>query len=184
MCSSGCVRQTHSKQIFVISSPPMKCNGTKLGVIYQLNSLPVASPLRFTVAAIALVYWRSNWVHSSGCVRWMYLKQIFVSYSPTKKCTGTKLGGVHCSNSRPGASPLIFNRFTIAIVCWSSYKVCSSGCVRRTHLKQIFISYSSPRKCTCTMLRGVHCSNSRPGASQLIFDRFAIADIAIVYWSR
>ena len=83
-----------------------------------------------TIAAIALVYWRSKRVCSSGCVIWTLLEQIFGSFSPLRKCIGTMLGGVHNLNILPGASPLMFIWFTIAdisLVYWISKQLCTTN---------------------------------------------------------
>ena len=150
--SSGSVQRMHLKQIFASSSPPRNCSGFMFLDVHRLNIRLGALPLifnRFTIAATALVYWRSKQVCSSGCVRLMHLKQIFASSSPLSNCIGVILVGVHCSKIWPAASPLICYRFTvaaIALVYWRSIRVCSSGCVRRTHLKQIFASFSPLRK--------------------------------------
>ena len=66
----------------------------------------------FSIAALAIVYWTSKLVCSSGCVRRTLLEQIFASPFSPRKLTGTKLGGVHRTNIRPGASSLVFNRFS------------------------------------------------------------------------
>ena len=156
--------------------------------VHFSNCLASTSPLMFnwfSIAAIALVYWRSKKVCSYGCVQQTHLKQIFVSSSPFKKFIGTMLGGVHFSNSVAEASPLIFNLFTTAaieLVYWRSKKVCSYGCVRRTHLKQILGSYSPSKKFIGTMLGVVHLSNNLAAASPLIFNWYIVASIALVYW--
>ena len=168
VCSSGCVRPTHLQQIFGSSTPSRKCIAALLGGVNRSNSQAAISSLIFTISAIALVYWRSKMVCSSGYVRRTHLEQIFGSSSPSRKCIGTKLGGVHCSNSLAAASPLIFTIAAIAVVYWRNKKVYSSGCVRRMHLEQIFGSSSPSRKCSCTMLGDIHCSNSPPAASPLI----------------
>ena len=150
-----------------------------------MNSKAAASPLifnRFTIAGIALVYWRSKMVCSSGSVRRTHLGQTFSSSSPSRMCIDTMLGGVHHSYSWVAAFPLILNRFTIsaiALVYWKSKKVCRSGCVQQTHLEQIFGSSSPSRKCINNMLGVAHCVNSKAAASPLIF---TIAAIALVYW--
>ena len=163
----------------------MKYTGTNLGSVYHLNIWKGASILIFnwfTIAAIAIVFWRSKLVCGSGCDQRTVLVQIFGSSSPPRKFTCTDLGGVHRSNIWPGASVLIFNWFTIAsiaIVYWRSKLVCSLGCVWQTLLEQIFASSSPPRKFILTKLRGVHRSNIHPGASTLIFKWFTIAAITI-----
>ena len=43
------------------------------------------------------------------CVRRTDFEQVSVSSTPPRKCIGTMLWGVHRSNSRAAASPLIFN---------------------------------------------------------------------------
>ena len=99
----------------------------------------------FSIAALALVYWRSKKVCSYGCVWRTHLKQIFGSSSPSKKLIVTMLGGFHLSNCLAAASLLIFNWFSVAanaLVYWRCKKVYSYGCVQRTHLKQIFGSFS------------------------------------------
>ena len=114
------------------------------------------------------------------------MEQIFCSCSPPRKCNCTKLWGVHCSNIRPGASPLIFNWFTIAVIAlvyWRNKRVCSSGCVRRTLFEQIFGSYSSPRKCIVSKIGGIHRSNIRRRASPLIFNWFR-PEKKLVYQAR
>ena len=119
----------------------------------------------------------------SDCVRWTHLEYISGSSSQHKKFISTMLGGVHHSNSWAAASPLIFNRFTIAaiaIVYCRSKMMCSSSCVRQTYLEQTFGSSSLPKKCIGTMLWGVHHSNSRASASPLILYRSTIAAIALV----
>ena len=122
---------------------------------------------------------------SYGCVRRTYLKQILGSSSPSKKFIGAMLEGVHLSNSLAAASQLIFNWFTIAaiaLVYWRIKKVCSYGCVRRMHLKQIFVNSSPSKTFIGTILWGVHLSNSLAAVSPLIFNWFFIAAIALVYW--
>ena len=171
------------EQIFASSSPTRKCICTKFVGVHRSNIWVGASQLIiswFTIAAIALLYCWGKRVCSSGCVRRTLLEQIFAIYSPPSKCIGIIIVGVHHSNIRPGASPLIFNWFTIAtiaLVYWKSKKVCISGCVRRTLLEQIYASSSSPRKCIGTVLVGVHRSNIRPGASPLLFNWFTISSI-------
>ena len=56
----------------------------------------------------------------------------------------------------------------IALVYWRYKTVCSSSCVRWTHLEQIFGRFSLSRKCIGTMLWGVHLWNSWAAASPLI----------------
>ena len=158
-----------------------------LGNVHHSKIRPGASPLifnRFTMAAIALVYCRSKLVCSSGCIRRTVLELIFASSTQPMKCNGTMLVGVHRSIFRPRASPLILHRFTIAaiaLVYWKSKRECSSGCVRRTLMEQIFASCSQFRKCNGAMLGGRHRSNYRPGSSPLILNRFNVAIIALVY---
>ena len=106
VCSSGCVRRTHLKQISVSSKQPKKYIDTKLGGVHRTTTRAAASPLIFTVAAIVLVYWRGKKV---CCVRRTHLEQISVSFTPPRKCIVTKLGGFHRTTSRAAASPLIFN---------------------------------------------------------------------------
>ena len=80
------------------------------------------------------------------------------------------LEGVHRLNSRQAASPLTFNRFTIAalaLVYWRSKKVCSSGCIRRTHF---LAAPHHPRSAFVQCLEafivqtpGQHRTNAPPG---------------------
>ena len=164
----------HLEQIFGSFSSSRKSIGIMVWGVHCLNSRLVASSLifnRFTLAVTALVYCSYKMVCTSGCVQLTHLKQTFVSSTSPRKFIGSMLGGIHHSNSRPAASPLIFNRFTIAtigLVYWRSKKVCSSGCVRQTNLKQIFGSFSLSRKRIGTVLRGIHRSNSRPPALPFI----------------
>ena len=151
MCSSGCLRRTLLEQIFARSSPRKKCIGTKLGDVHCLNIQQEASTLIlnwFNLATIALVYLGIKRVCSSCRGQRTLLEQFFACSSPPRKCIGNKLVGVYHLNIRQGASPLIFNWFTIAtitLVYWRSKRVCSSGCVRWTVLEQIYASTSLSR---------------------------------------
>ena len=132
-------------------------------------------PHWYSIDLLAIVYYIGKLVCSSGCVLRMLLEQIFGSSFPPRKFNGTKHGGAYCSKNQPGASSLIINWFTIAalaIAYWISKLVCSSGCVRRTLLKQIFASSSSHWKLTGTNLGGVHPTNIWTGPSSLIFNWF------------
>ena len=237
VCISGCVWRMHLEQIFGCSSPSRKCIGTMLWDDHRSNCRAAASPLifnRFTIAAIALVYWRSKKVCRSRFVRRTHLEQIFgisspsrkcigtmlggiyrsnrqaaasplifkiyyschrtsileyhkgvYMYSPFRKCIGTMLGGIHCSNRRAASSPFILYRITIsaiALAYWRGKKVCSSGCVRRTHFVQIIVNSLSLRKYISNVLGGVHRSNSQAASSPLILYRSTIAALALVYW--
>ena len=156
-----------------------------LGSIHRSNSRAAASPLilyRSTIATIALLNWRNKKVCSFDCVQRMHLEQIL---NCCQLLTHQEVHLYHAwrrsSFVQPGSSiPLILYRSTIAaiaVVYFKSKKVCSSDCVRRTHLKQIFVSSSPPMKCIGTIYGGVHRSNSRAATSQLILYRFTMATI-------
>ena len=128
VCSSDCVRWTHLEQIFVSSSPPRKCIGTMLGGVHHLNSRAAASPfifIRFTIASIALLYCRGKklWLCMTNA-----LGSNFCQLLPTQEVHWYHVLRRSLFNSRAAASPLIFNRSTIAaivLVYWRSKKVCS-----------------------------------------------------------
>ena len=78
--------------------------------------------------------------------------------------------------------PHSYSTHFLVIVYYICKLVGSSGCVRRTLLKQTFGSFSTPRKLTGTKHGGVHRSNIQPGSSSLIFNWLTTAELAIVYW--
>ena len=170
VCSSGCVQRTYMEQIFGSSTPSRKCITSMLGGFRCSYIRPAASPLIFTIAVIALVYWRSKQLCSSHWVRGTNMEQTFGRSSLSRMCICTMQGGFHHSNSRAAEFPLIFTIATIALVYWRNKKVCCSGCVRRTPLEQIFGSSSPSRKCIGNMPGGVHRTNSRAAASPLILN--------------
>ena len=174
-----------------------------LGGVHCSKIRAAASIFIFTISTIALrVYWRIIKICSSICERRTHMEQLFGSSSPSRMCNVTMLGGVHLSNSQAVASPLKFNRFTIAaiaLVNWRSTKVCRSRCVRWEHMGQMFglcvaqkvnddrtwnnflsvPHHSGSILLPCLDPEAFHRSNSRATASPLIF---TIAAMALVYW--
>ena len=68
----------------------LNINGDAAGLLFKQQATSIAI-YRFTIAAIAIVYWSRKKVCSSGCVRQIHLEQIFGSSSPSRKCIHTIL---------------------------------------------------------------------------------------------
>ena len=112
---------------------------------------------------------RSKEVCSSAYVRRTHLEQIVCSSSPSRKCIGTMLGGVHFSNSRAAASPLHSVAITVywpmmqiitqtqATPPWDCWVQLSSG---DRDFSAIYTLIHTVLICTCHLLTSDSCTDN------------------------
>ena len=110
----------------------------------------------------------------------IHLKQISMSFIPSRKVKYAILRGVHYTNSREAASLLIFQYICLAGILYFNANVQKSVqlCMGTMQaLEQISVSCIPSRKVKYTILRSVHHTNSRAATSPLAFQCICLAGI-------